>query len=330
MSAVINTVVVMNHNIGGHFFCWSLDFIAGHSDVTIENFNGKNWHHNNTNISYGHDDAVAMLNKLKLSDNTQESLYIAKCRPNTASRMLFDDEYDNITHKQRQTVADFRRDDFKRLIDYLQKSKYLPIILDYYEHDLLSSFYNSRHIGDYNGVKYSNIESYIDHYASKFYPDSQLNFENNIWDRRERLALILQNDYAITNSHNLVDTSKPHLYYTTDDVWNKLDSIMPEIFKLSKLPWNWDKFEQWKEIYMIWRELHDYSFSRNFNRIIDAIVNNRYLSLERFNIDFVKEVLILQALIKNHNLNLKNWQLYKFPDNTQDLHRLLEPNIHIS
>jgi hypothetical protein len=52
------------------------------------------------------------------------------------------------------------------------------------------------------------------------------------------------------------------------------------------------------------------------------------MSLERFNLDFYKEVIIQNALLYKQNLNLKNWQLEKFPANTQDLHKLLEPNIH--
>lgn len=70
-------------------------------------------------------------------------------------------------------------------------------------------------------------------------------------------------------------------------------------------------------------------FSRNFDNIIDAIVNNRFMSLSRYRLDLIKEALIQSALITKYNLNLMCYGLDKFPDNTQDLHSLLEPNTHI-
>ena len=44
--------------------------------------------------------------------------------------------------------------------------------------------------------------------------------------------------------------------------------------------------------------------------------------------DLWQEAIVQHILIYKYNLNLKNWQLKKFPDNTQDLHKLLETNIH--
>ena len=52
------------------------------------------------------------------------------------------------------------------------------------------------------------------------------------------------------------------------------------------------------------------------------------MDLTRFNLDIVRESTIQHVLIYKHGLTLKSWGLEKFPNNTQDLHLLLEPNIY--
>lgn len=327
MSKIINTVVVPYHNTGGHFFCWSLDFVSGYTNTGIENFNGKNWHHYKVPVAEGFNKTVEILDKLKLTENGIETLYIAQGSSNALAYELFNDSYENITHDQRQAVNQYRIDNFKETLEFLQENNHIPIILDCPDYDQMSIFYNNRHVVDWRKNTYNDVKSMINVFEDTFYPNAKFHFDNNIWDHREKLALVCDSTSKV-KLDNLYDNKKPHLYYNTDDIWNKFDTILPEIFEVFNLPWNTVKFEQWKEVYKTWREVHEYSFSRHFDRIIDAIIDNKYLSLVRFNIDFVKEVLILQALIKRHNLNLKSWQLHKFPANTQDLHALLEPNIH--
>jgi hypothetical protein len=63
------------------------------------------------------------------------------------------------------------------------------------------------------------------------------------------------------------------------------------------------------------------------DEIVDDILYNRPRNLLDFELDLLQEAIIQQKLIKNYNLNLQNWQLDKFT-NTQQLHKLLEPNVH--
>ena len=63
------------------------------------------------------------------------------------------------------------------------------------------------------------------------------------------------------------------------------------------------------------------------DEIVDDILYNRPRNLIDFDLDLLQEAIIQQKLIKTYNLNLKNWQLECFT-NTQQLHSLLEPNIH--
>jgi len=73
------------------------------------------------------------------------------------------------------------------------------------------------------------------------------------------------------------------------------------------------------------KQLDLLDFCYNQPHIVDAIVNNLYYEID---LTFDQEIIIQHCLIYQHGLNLKTWQLEKFPNNTQDLHKLLEPNIH--
>jgi hypothetical protein len=66
-------------------------------------------------------------------------------------------------------------------------------------------------------------------------------------------------------------------------------------------------------------------FEYNYKHIVESIVNNWSYPID---LTFDQEIVIQHCLIYHYGLNLKTWQLEKFPNNTQDLHKLLEPNIH--
>ena len=88
------------------------------------------------------------------------------------------------------------------------------------------------------------------------------------------------------------------------------------------------RFNQWLPIYQQWasRQLKILDFCHEVSHIIDSIVNNWDYQLG--DLSFEQEVVIQHYLIYKHNLNLKTWQLEKFPSNTKDLHKLLETNTH--
>ena len=90
-----------------------------------------------------------------------------------------------------------------------------------------------------------------------------------------------------------------------------------------------ERLSAWIPVYRRWQSIQSRSlkFAINLPYIIDAIVNNWYYELD--DLSFEQEVIIQHFLIYKHNLNLKTWKLSKFPDNTQQLHDLLEANIHV-
>ena len=147
----------------------------------------------------------------------------------------------------------------------------------------------------------------------------------NIWDQRERMALDSRPLDKIDNFE--LDFQYPHLWINCQDLWCRGQTTLLKILNYVGLPVDHSRLQQWQPIYAKWqqRQLEILEFGHNYKHIVDAIVNNWDYEID---LSFEQEVVIQHCLIYQHNLNLKTWQLEKFPRNTKDLHKLLEPNIH--
>jgi hypothetical protein len=335
MSCPINLLFLPYHNTGGHFIDWSLRYLGGQISITNDVSILKNWHHNHIPLGSkrmgavgGFDDTVNIINQVKNSSNRFENIYITGLHLNVAAKKLFRTEFENLTSQQQQAVVDYGWQDYRDLLSWSQSKPYTVAIFDYCDFDLYSSFYNDRCILDHNGIEYNNLLDMMSMYEKTFYANTAHMFDQEVWDLREKLALIYQFPKKIKNFHEFYNSQLPHYYYNTDDVWNNLLDVVKEILSASQIKIVEENVRSWSEIYNQWRTVHDPWFSRHLDRILDAIVNNKFLSLKRFNMNFFKEVVIQHELITKYNLNLKTFNLVTFPENTQDLYKLLEPNIH--
>jgi hypothetical protein len=168
-------------------------------------------------------------------------------------------------------------------------------------------------------------------FQSTFFGDTVTHWQNqgltDTWDIRERLSLNSGLFDRFEDQFHL-DLSLPHLWINTTELWNYGVDTIQRIMKYLDLPVNANRWHDWLPIHQQWHEIQqkNLKFAYQFDHIIDAIVNNYYYKLE--NLSFKQEVAIQHALIYQHNLNLKTWKLNAFPSNTQDIHQLLEPNIH--
>lgn len=147
----------------------------------------------------------------------------------------------------------------------------------------------------------------------------------DIWDQRERQALD-------TRPFHQTDTKfsgflYPHLWINCQDLWYNGEQAALKMLQYLELDLDSNKLAAWRPIYAEWqkKQLQLVEFNFNCQHIVDSIVHNWYYEID---LTFEQEVVIQHCLIYQHNLNLKTWQLSKFPNNTQDLHKLLEPNIH--
>lgn len=149
----------------------------------------------------------------------------------------------------------------------------------------------------------------------------------NIWDQRERLALDLR-PFDMSHPQNTNGFSRPHCWIDSRDLWYRGETVIHNIMDFLNLPINADRLESWILIYHKWRTLanKNIEFSVNLDHIVNSIVMGWYYPLP--DLDLYQEAVIQHCLIYQHNLNIKTWQLSKFPNNTQLLHDLLEPNTH--
>lgn len=185
-------------------------------------------------------------------------------------------------------------------------------------------------ISDYNKVA-DNIQHAQQDFQEIFFNQSLTQWNNlglnNIWDVRERMALDSR-PFDFLDSEFIPPATCPHLWINSMDLWTRTPGVIKKIMNYLELPIDQPRFDQWLLVCQAWQkiQLDILEFCYNQKHIVDAIVNNWHYDID---LTFEQEVIIQHCLIYQHGLNLKTWQLKKFPNNTKDLHKLLETNTHL-
>lgn len=325
------------HNTGGHFIDWSLSYLSGQKQTWVNGAiidlpdaiapDSKNFHHHKINMIHGFQNCQQLVHNVSQLPVSSVNVYLTPLPLHQVLDQLFGVSVEQANTKQMHQANEYIDQDTQQMITWLQINNHRVAFFDYKDLDYLSVFYNNRAVFNYYNQPLATSEEFWNLYTNSFFKKSTEQFDDEIWDRREQLALIVQVDKGI-DFVPMINHALSHLYYNNDDVWNDLLNVVKEMLDFFNLEFQQDRLESWQSVYNAWRTKHDPYFARHFDRIVKAIVNNEYLSLTRFNLNFYKEVLIQRELIIKYNLNLKTWQLSKFPNNTQELHKLLEPNIH--
>jgi|LakMenE01Jun11ns_1017448.scaffolds.fasta_scaffold9766248_1 hypothetical protein len=148
-----------------------------------------------------------------------------------------------------------------------------------------------------------------------------------VWDLRERLALSLR-PIAESPFCDYINPHQAHFRISNQSLWYDGIYTVPKILDWLNLNLVDSRFAQWQEIYHHWQQSQlDYArMTWQLPAIVDAIVHNHYYLIPPMTL--VYEAAVQHCLIYQHGLNLKTWNLQQFPSNTQDLHKLLEPNFH--
>lgn len=173
----------------------------------------------------------------------------------------------------------------------------------------------------------ASADEHKNEFESLFFSDSvdQWNATGltDTWDIRERSALNIRPLDPIHEYH----IPHPHLRVDCREFWYNGSRVINRVMDYLKLRIVPDKFEQWQEIHHQWSKVHTgaMEFVYNCDHIVSAIINNWDYPI---NLTFEQEVVVQHFLIYKHGLNLKTWRLEKFPNNTNQLHHLLEDNIH--
>lgn len=326
--------IFSGHNIGGTFLDWSVHFLSGKTEYysslknqfiplvqdPIDNTIG-NAHRHLKNHPTGFEQT-----KLFLENCNQDCLYSMYA----ATKMLKHsvNDHSKLTKENFNLLQQQRLDDDAQMFALLSEQN-VPTIHLAGESEIPLYFTRVRTTDTYlfkEGTPTS--ESDIDNDFHTFFFERSIDNWTTLgltdrWDVRERNALNIRPldmapEYYLPN---------PHLRIDCREFWYNGVAVINRVMNYLKLDIDSTRFEAWKDIYNKWRQQHidSMEFVYNCDHIVSAIVNNWNYKID---LTFNQEVVILHFLIYKHNLNLKSWQLEKFPDNTQKLHQLLEPNIH--
>jgi len=314
-------VIVTDPQKGGTFLSWTLHFLAGHTQyfhAKTNNFvqlpknpNDKNNAHKfKPNQPNSYTECISYYDKLMTCNSVDfHSIYFHTFGSDRADT--------------KKTITDmFRLADKK--ITLTNQSKNLLYEKSFYGRSLTPSLKNPN-------VLHSDNQKQFDEFIEYYFKDSLEQWKKlgltKIWDQREFLALNYRHDAE--SIMLLADFSVDHFDVDCLEWFNTGELLIPDLFDYLEIKIDHTRFAQWQKIYQQWRKNHyqRLNFLWSFDKIINYIINGKYLDLKRFNLDIYQEAIIQHELIYKHNLNLKTFQLEKFT-NTAHLHTLLEPNIH--
>jgi hypothetical protein len=321
--------ILTDPGVGGTFLNWSIYYLAGHSHYysaakqklipIIDNpLTDKNAHHflPNQISNSEHFDKILKI----LIDN--KSLYL-----NT----IYFHHFRGAIKSYHQETADT----IKKLLPHVSKTILLTASQDQvlYRCKFESRIHETKSYHNPEIVLTNDQERFND-FVSYFFVTSKEVWENqnlkDVWDQREFLALNCRPFNSSVSMKENLDLSRDHYHINTIELWDRFDESVGDLFRYLEIDIDNKNFKKWIDVYQQWKKLHKdrLFFTWYFDIIIDYVINGYNLDLVRFNLDLYQEAAIQHALIYRHNLNLKTWQLEKFT-NTQQLHKLLEPNSHL-
>jgi hypothetical protein len=334
--------VTSNRSVGCTFVEWSLHFLSGQTQYYSVKLNQWlplsqnplteiNAHGHHKNHPSGYDNTQLYIEKFNsLPNNAIYSMYPFRLHLDVAAEQAqipVDQLYNPTMFDQ---IDEFINNDFNKI---LQSCNEHDIPLIFVSQDARTTLYhqNFRSLDRYalNPGKPKSEQDLVDEFQEVFFKHSveqwkELNL-TEIWDVRERMALDIRPYSALTDYKP--ELQLPHHWVNCLDLWTRSEKTIKHIMNYLNLEIVPDRWQTWLPICKNWQEyqLSLLDFCYNQPHIVEAIVNNWYYKID---LTFQQEVLVQHFLIYQYGLNLKTWQLRKFPSNTQDLHKLLEPNIH--
>lgn len=324
-------------SLGCTFIDWSINYLAGHVkflskqhgwiDLVENPIAGNNAHQHRKNHPGGYKETRECVEFFG-NQHSYFSLYPCPARSGATAKILGID-VTNLTTESLQLVQKYQQHDYNLLLEYLDQThaKIVFVKLDqpcplYFLESRNNSlpFDDTTHAKSPADITAANDRLFFKHSTAAW----QAQGLTNQWDYRERLALDTRPfespafDVVVPDSALSVDANQ---------LWYHGNEEIVKIMNYCELAIDSARLNQWQVVYKQWQkiQLDALSFQLNYQSIINAVIQGIPMEID---LSFAQEVVIQHCLIYQHNLNLKTWQLDKFPNNTQDLHKLLESNIH--
>jgi hypothetical protein len=336
MSKLICSTSVQS--IGCTFLDWSIQYLSGHNkmlnknlgwvDVLTNPLNDNNAHGHRKNHPDGLDKAQSCA-KYLLENADFSTMYPHPLYVKTAADNLGKD-LQNLNQLEWQQIKEHCHKDYNQMLSSLSSQGAKIIFVRMNKNMPLYLLPNLRAVGSMkqNGHTPTSVDDIRNITDMLYFKDSvdtwtKLNL-TDVWDVRERTALNIKPFECVDDS---IDPGIEHYCMDSSDWWLNGHEKILEVMSWAEILVQQDRFDHWLSVYNQWKsiQLKLLDFQFNYQHIIECILTNKECFI---NLTFDQEVVIQHCLMYQHNLNLKTWQLSKFPNNTQDLHRLLEPNIH--
>lgn len=332
--------VTSEMQVGSTFLDWSLHWLAGHTQVY--NLQEKSWvplpdsplakrnaHVHPKNHPNGHGEYLSNITELEQQHSTEfHTCYPAKLPADVVGFELGFDESKLHNPKIWQYVSTTSDLDYAWIFKS-SADRRIPVIYLATNHNNAVyhtlSFQRGEHLLPYDNGKYNDENVYVA-FHQWYFKDTIGNAKTQ-WDLRELLALNLQLDSCYPNT-DMIDLTLPHLWVNCEELWYDGESVVKRCMEYINEPIVQSRLDKWLPIYQQWQQIQQQTlrFCYELDHIVTAIVKGWHYPLRPLTL--LQEAIIQHRLIYQHNLNIRNWQLETFPDNTNKLHQLLEPNQH--
>jgi hypothetical protein len=332
--------VTSYESVGCTFVDWSLHYLSGQTQyynlqsgqwipISQNPITNINAHGHDKNHPCGYSITNFFIEQFNLLPDAMYSMYPFKLRFDIATKLTKIPSDQLCNPEVFNQVVKFINDDYKKILQACHEQQ-VQVIYVHADPRMFLYHQNVRDLDKYL-IKPGTPASEHDkrnEIQEIFFNNSVMQWKElnltEVWDIRERMALDIRPNSVLTCD---LDFQFPHHWVNCLDLWTRTENTIKNIMSylnLEIVPACW---QAWLPICKAWQEqqLSLLDFCYNQPHIVESIVNNWHYEID---LTFHQEVLIQHFLIYQYGLNLKTWQLEKFPSNTQDLHKLLEPNIH--
>jgi hypothetical protein len=330
-------------SLGCSFFDWSINFLSGKDNflklnptphlapLCLDPVNSVNSHGHEKNHPAGITEVKSNLEYFLSQPDNLYTMYPRMLSLDVVCQQLKIDYIHLANPEYYKKIHNYQEQDYHAMLDYCANQS-VKLIYVHNNYQARGYFWNIRTLERQilKPEPYENINHAVSDFQEIFFTDSitrwgQLGLSNQ-WDIRERMALDLRPFDPL--SFKDVGIKQEHLWVDCQDLWHDTASVLDTAMDYISVAIDQKRWQSWLLIANKWQTLqkNNLKFHYTLDHIVNSIVHNWYYPLPELTL--TQEAIIQHCLIYKHNLNLKSWQLDRFPSNTQDLYKLLEPNIH--
>lgn len=326
--------------LGCTFIDWSIHFLSGQTrffnissnqwiELTSNPLDQNNAHNHKKNHPAGYTETNETLDQFDHQNTGVFTVYPQLLRfDQTAKKLNLILDKNNSNPDINNQILEYQQKDYADLFKLCAQRNTKIIYVDSSpEIDLYHTNFRRRGTFLFDNNQSGCQSELATEFEEYFFNEAIAAYSNltDVWDIRERRAL---NVRPFHRSRVPLDFSLSHLWIDSRSFWTLGEQYMHKILAHVGLQIDPDRLHLWKSIYAKWQntQFNHLDFCHVLPHMIESIVNG--WDYELVDLTFEQEIVIQHCLIYQHNLNLKTWQLVKFPNNTKNLHLLLEPNIH--